>query len=441
MQSNQPVANDQDDNVVPFSGPKGPKKAWIYENLRTLFDHFTREKADTDERLAAIVLDNAETDIRVDKLDAQTQDLKASSDRLTRKTAALTSSGERLSQQLESVAASLKDSLSDLDRRSDTTEAELAALGEQVRHIEATAAKLNSRTESQVRRTLDLEAGERHLLEETGGLKSRIAEMEPRQQSLEDSNRRLLADTEALSGKTGQLSNHFRKAAWVIGGSILVLAIAIGATSWTSNSRIDGISVGTHQQVSEVRSDLTASIERFETSGPAVAAVEQKISALQSQFDQNIAGNIDLETETAKLSEEVRRLTLMNAQLESELGVVKDRMYSPDDGLQGTLFDLSTVRNNSWLKTQNPNHYVIQIVSVYRKQDLANFIARYQQYLPLDQLSYSKTVHRGRDMYVLFLGSYGEFNEAIKQLEAIPPALQKNRPYTRTLRSVQRRMS
>ena len=64
-----------------------------------------------------------------------------------------------------------------------------------------------------------------------------------------------------------------------------------------------------------------------------------------------------------------------------------------------------------------------------------------QQYLPLDQLSYTKTVHRGRDMYVLFLGSYGKFEEAIRQLEAIPPALQKNGPYTRTLRSVQRRMS
>ena len=441
MQSNQPVNHDQDDNVVPFSGPKGPKKAWIYDNLRTLFDHFNREKADTDERLAAIAIDNRETAIRLDKLDSKTQDLVASSDRLTRKTDALTSSGERLSQELKSVKASLEASLSDLDRRSDITESELATLDEQVRHIEAKAAELDSRAKGQVRRTLDLEAGERHLLEETCRLKSRIGEMEPRQQSLEDSNRDLLVDTETLANKTGQLSDRTRKAAWFTGGAVLVLAIAIGAMSWISNSRIDGISFGTLQQVSEVRSDLAVAIKHIENAGPAVAAVQQRIGILQSQFDQNVAGTADLKSETAGLSEEVRRLTLMNAQLESELSMIKDRMYSPDDGLQGTTFDLSTVRSNSWLKAQNPNHYVIQIVSVYRKQDLASFIARNQQYLSLDQLSYSKTVHKGRDMYVLFVGSYGKFSDAIRHLEAIPLALQRNRPYMRTLKSVQRRMS
>ncbi len=152
MQSNQPVENAQDNNVVPFSGPRGPKKAWIYENLRNLFDHFTREKADTDERLAAIVRANAETHSRIDRLDSEAQDLAASSDHLTRKTDGLTSSGERLSQELESVAASLRNSLSDLERRSDTKESELTALSEQVRHIEAMAAKLNSRTDGLVRR-------------------------------------------------------------------------------------------------------------------------------------------------------------------------------------------------------------------------------------------------------------------------------------------------
>ena len=441
MQSNQPVANDQDDKVVPFSGPQGPKKAWIYENLRTLFDHFTREKADTDERLAAIVRDNAETDTRLDKLDSQTQDLVASSDHLARKTDGLISSRERHSHELESIAASLKDSLSDLERRSDTNESELAALGEQIRDIEATAAKLNARTDGWARRTLDLEAGERHLLEEMGGLKSRIAEMEPRQQSLEGSNRRLLADTETLSGKTGQLSHHFRKASWIAGGSVLALAIAIGATSWINSSKIDGISIGAHQQISEVRSDVAARIQRFEYTGPAVVAVDLKFGVLQCQFVQTIAGTTVLETETGRLSEEVRQLTLMNARLGGELSVFKGRMHSPDVCLQGTAFDLSTVLSTSWLKAQNPNHSVIQIVSVYRKQELARFIAQHKQYLPLEQLSYSKTVHNGRDMYVLLFGSYGKFNEAMEKLEVLPPALQRNRPYIRTFRGVQRRMS
>jgi len=455
MQSNQAVANDQSDNVVPLSGPSGSKNGWIYENLRNLFDHFTQEKAETDERLAviarqktqtdarleAIARERAETDTRLEKLDAKTQNLATSAERLIRETNTLTSSGELLSEELESVSASLEASLSDLGRRSDNTESGLASVSEQVEHIEAAARELDSRTATLVRRTLDLEAADKHLAEETHGLKSRIAEMEPRQQALEDSNRRLLRDTEVLTGKTGQLTDYFLKATWVTGGSVLVLAIAIGTTSWFSTSKIDEVSVGTNEQISEVRSDLTASIKRLEAAGPGGTAVEQQIGALQSQIDTKAASTVALEVETAELSEEVRRLATINEQFQGELGVIKDRMYAPDEPLRGTPIDMSSVRGTSWLKAQNPDHYVIQLVSVYRKQELAEFIAQYQQYLPLDQLSYSKTVHKGRDMYVLLFGTYGKFSEAIKKLETLPSALQKNRPYTRTFRGVQRRMS
>ena len=441
MQSNLPIDDNQDDNIVPLSGPRGSKNGWIYENLRNLFDHFTEEKAETDERLAAITQQGTATDTRLKELDSETRNLAISTDRLIRKTNTLTASDELLAKELDSVSASLKASLSELGKRSNKNESVLASLTEQVERIATAARELDARTTDLVHRTHDLVAADKHLIEETEGLKSQIAQMEPRQHALEESNDRLLRDTEVLTDKTGQLTNHFQKAAWITGGSVLVLAVAVGAMNSFSTSKIDAISVAASEQILEVRSDLTASIKRLETAGAEQTDVEQQIGALRSQIDTKMAGTVGLEIETEELSDKVRHLATLNEQLESELDVIKDRIFSADETLQVSSIDMSNVRDASWLTAQNPNHYVIQLVSVYRKQELAGFIAQYQHYLPFDQLSYSKTVHKGRDMYILLFGSYGKFNEAMDKLEVLPSALQRNQPYIRTFKGVQRRMS
>ena len=371
MQSNQAAENDRDDNIVPLSGPRGPKNAWIHDSLRNLFDHFTREKAETDERLAAVTRQGAEADTRLDGLDSKTQDLATSTDRLIRETNALASSGERFSKQLDSVSASLHASLSELGERSDNTESGLALLSGQVERIEEAARELDSRTTDLVQRALDLAAADRKLMAEKAALTSRIAEMEPRQEALEDSNRRLLADTEVLTNKTGRLGDHFRKAAWITGGSVLVLALAIGASNWFGTSEIEGMRIGMNEQITELRSGVTAGIERIETAAATRTEVEQQLGVLQGRIDTQAAGSVALETETAQLSDEVRRLATLNQQLGSELGVIKERVFSPDEPLQGSPVDMSRLRDASWLEAQNPNRYVIQLVSVYRKQELA----------------------------------------------------------------------
>lgn len=234
MQSNQPIDDNRDDNVVPLSSPRGSKNGWIYENLRNLFDHFTEEKAETDERLAAITQQGTATDTRLKELDSETRNLAISTDRLIRKTNTLTASDELLAKELDSVSASLKASLSELGKRSNKNESVLASLTEQVERIATAARELDARTTDLVHRTDDLVAADEHLIEETEGLKSRIAQMEPRQHALEESNGKLLGDTEVLTNKTGRLADHFQKAAWITGGSVLLLAMAIGSTNWFS---------------------------------------------------------------------------------------------------------------------------------------------------------------------------------------------------------------
>ena len=455
MQSNQAVVNDETDNVVPLSNPTESKNTWIQESLRNLFDHFSREQAETDERLiaiarektetdarlAAITREKAETDARLNMLDSRTQKLATSTDELIRETDTLTSSGRDLAGELEAISVSLESSLNELGKRSGGSESKLASLSEQVQQMEAAAQELDSRTATLVRRSLDLEATDKRLAEEADDLRARVALLEPRQKALETSNRKLIQDTEKLGKKAGQLTDQFRKGIWTTGSVLLVLAIALGTTGWFNSSKIDGISVDTNDRISEVHSEITASIKRLEFAQPEATAVEQRIGALQSQIDKKVASTVELEIETAELSEALSRLSAMNEQYRSELDAIKDRIYAPDEKLTGALADMSSLRGAFWLKAQNPSHYVIQLVSVYRKQELAQFIARYQQYLPLDQLSYSKTVHKGKDMYVLLYGNYGKFSEAIEKLEALPADLQKNRPYLRSLKGVQNRMT
>ena len=123
-----------------------------------------------------------------------------------------------------------------------------------------------------------------------------------------------------------------------------------------------------------------------------------------------------------------------------ELEKIKERIFSDED-LSGPPIDLSSVRSESWLKGQDVGNYVIQLAGMYQKRGLAEFIARYQKALAPEQLSYFKTVYRGRDWYVLLYGNYARLGEALEVLESLPPALQKNSPYIRTFGGVQRKLS
>ena len=126
----------------------------------------------------------------------------------------------------------------------------------------------------------------------------------------------------------------------------------------------------------------------------------------------------------------------MGEQVKTELEVIKERIYADDVPLPGTTIDLGSLHDASWLQAQNPGHYVVQLVNVYRKQDLADFVARHQKSLTMDQLSYFKTLHRGRDMYVLLYGNFPRFNQAMSEMEALPAAIQRNRPFLRSIKGV-----
>jgi len=235
----------------------------------------------------------------------------------------------------------------------------------------------------------------------------------------------------------------------------VLLAAAVGVTNWFGMLTVDGYHLNVNQQISDFRSDLSDQMQQLETGQSKVTGrmqqleanqfevtgIQQQIGTLQQQIDAKVMSSTEMHKEYEVLSKELQdlnsRLLTMSEQFQGDLRVINDRIYSGDESSQGTDVDMSSLNGTTWLKTQNPNHYVVQLVSVYRKQDLNHFLTRYQKYLPLDQLSNFQTVHRGRDMYVLLYGSYGKFSHAIEKLETLPAPLQQNRPYVRTMGGVQ----
>jgi len=487
MQSHQPVRNDLEDNVVPLLKPVGSKNHAIFENLKQIYEYFTRKNDEAEDRLnrldsvaqelnshidelaprteaiaetaehlsEQLHRNNAETNSRIGTLDAKTRDLEATSIDLGSRAAEAASLTERLSYEMREATSSHDAAISGLEDGSTTTALRLDSLESKADGLAVSAKKMDSRTTDLKHLLRESELTDKRLAEKARALDLRISSLEPSHQVLEETSRELRRDADVAKNNTDNLTTRFKQAAWVTGSAIVLLSVAVGASNWFGAQKVDGIDSNVEQQISSIRSDLsgrlgelenessntTGRMERLETVQLDVPLIQLQIGKLQRQIDGKVKNSALLRNEYQALSKDLQDLDsqflTMREQYQSELKAIQDRIYSSDDVTQVAMTDLSSLNSASWLQTQNPNHYLLQLVSVYRKQGLGDFINQYRKYLSFDQLSYFKTVHKGRDMYVLLYGNYGKFSTAMEKLEALPDPLTKNRPYLRTMNSVQ----
>jgi|GEM_PF-5728048 len=423
------IAGDNKDNVTLISSEPDSANAWTKEQLKSLFDHFTNR--------------NTATNARLDVLDSRSQQIYSTA-------ASITSSLKGLEENLQAKIAIHGENLTELADRADKAETELNSLASQSRYTETAVGRLESRSEALEIRSKALEETDELLKQETKAIRDRVKLLEPKQKALEGTSRKLLEDTDLLKGRTEQQAHQFKWAAWASGGAILALAAAISTTSWM------GVSTGSDVsgEISDLRANVMGRIDRIESNQSGITEVQQSVGVLQEQIDAGFTESKALQKEYGSLSHEVRdldgrllavdshiqdvggRLVVMDEQVQQELEVIKKRIYADDVPLPGAAVDLGSLHDASWLQAQNPRHYVVQLVNVYRKQDLADFVARHQKSLTVDQLSYFKTLHRGRDMYVLLYGNFPGFNQAMSEIEALPAAIQRNRPFLRSIKGV-----
>lgn len=415
MLQNPSIAGDNEDNVVLISGESDSANDWTKEQLKSLFEHFTNK--------------NTTTNARLDVLDSRSQHIYATA-------ASISTSLKGLEEDMQAKIAIHGENLTEFADRADKTASELDSLASKADYTEASVGRLESRAEALEIRSKALEETDKLLKQETKAIRDRVQLLEPRQEALEDTSRKLLEDADLLKSRTERQAHQFKWAAWASGGAVLALAAAIGTTSWMGVSTTEGMGSNVSGELSELRTNITGRIERIESNQSDIAEVRQNMGLLQEQVDAGFTNSSALQEQYGSLSNNVQDVGSQLRVMDGQLQVIKERIYADDVPLPGAAVDLGSLHDASWLQAQNPRHYVVQLVNVYRKQDLADFVARHQKSLSMDQLSYFKTLHRGRDMYVLVYGTFPKFNQAMSEMEALPAAIQRNRPFLRSIKGV-----
>lgn len=83
---------------------------------------------------------------------------------------------------------------------------------------------------------------------------------------------------------------------------------------------------------------------------------------------------------------------------------------------------------DSWLWSQNPSNYTLQLAAGTDKKAIQTFIKRHRLY---GKAVYFHTLRDGKDWYILVHGSYSEYSQAKQAISQLPLAVQKLKPWAR----------
>ena len=95
---------------------------------------------------------------------------------------------------------------------------------------------------------------------------------------------------------------------------------------------------------------------------------------------------------------------------------------------------LKRLAGNTWLQTQDPKAYTIQLTGAYNAEVLAQFIRRLQLN---EGIAYLQLVINDYDWHIVIQGIYKNSTEAQQALETLPPEIKNLRPWIRRIGSLQ----
>lgn len=92
------------------------------------------------------------------------------------------------------------------------------------------------------------------------------------------------------------------------------------------------------------------------------------------------------------------------------------------------------IRQEAWLLEQQPGDYALQLTAGRSEENIQAFIKRHDL---SDEAAYFRALRNGDEWYCLLYGTYSDYDQAKQALQALPSRLRRNRPWVRTLSSVQ----
>ncbi|MBJ7538076.1 SPOR domain-containing protein [Marinomonas transparens] len=87
-----------------------------------------------------------------------------------------------------------------------------------------------------------------------------------------------------------------------------------------------------------------------------------------------------------------------------------------------------------WWLTQNPNRYTLQLLGTHNQSTVKEFI---RDQGSVDAFGYFKSIHNGKDWFVVVYGVYRNRSEAIAAAETLPKDIRDLNPWARNARGIQ----
>lgn len=101
-----------------------------------------------------------------------------------------------------------------------------------------------------------------------------------------------------------------------------------------------------------------------------------------------------------------------------------------------TATQTAAIRDESWIKTQNPGHFTIQIVSSMKSNSAKKFI----QSTGITRNAAIYPTSEDKVWVAIVYGSYESYGDARKALESLSPTLRSKTPFVRKFENIQSRI-
>lgn len=162
----------------------------------------------------------------------------------------------------------------------------------------------------------------------------------------------------------------------------------------------------------------------FEAAAPEVDEVATVLSAVSSTVSSD-------KSETKPKPVEQKSSKPESVVVKAEQSIHKKERKKPRKKPRLNQYTL----RETWLLSLDPKQYTLQMIGARDEDAVQAFIS---QYPSLTKVAYYKTLHKGKDWYVVIYGQFTTRSEAKRAVERLPKNLVSSKPWTRRLAEVQK---
>lgn len=270
------------------------------------------------------------------------------------------------------------------------------------------------------------------------GLNALHREQKQSLQALSDDFDVLTAKTNLLADQLTSLSvdvaadrRQNRRRFRVVGGALAGIAV-LGAgvmaylhyhpiTPAAVSAQLAALQTSSQHQAARdtaLQADVTGLASQVASLNGKVAQQDGTIAALQAQSEHSASALQRLQTQQKSLQRKVERLQRTVT------------VAAPAPQAAG-------LHDERWLLNRPAEHYSIQILGGSRLDALTAYAQQMAASLKGQPLAYTQSQRRGGSWFTLFYGDFASREEAQQALAALPPAVQSNTPWIRTMQSIQ----